>query len=207
MRELYALRPDRMKVRLGARGWPEGFDYTVGGRTAAFRAGNDGFSPILHLKLFHPTNDHYGLSPLEAASGAVDLHNAALAWNKALLDNSARPSGALVYSGPEGAENLTDEQFARLKSELSEIYSGARNAGRPLVLDGGLDWRAMSPSPAEMDFIEAKNQAAREIALAFGAPPRLRHSGRQHLIRIIARRTSPSTSRPFCRSRRRRRRR
>ncbi|MCB9956918.1 MAG: phage portal protein [Caulobacterales bacterium] len=173
VRELYALRPDRMKVRLGARGWPEGFDYTVGGRTAAFRAGNDGFSPILHLKLFHPTNDHYGLSPLEAASGAVDLHNAALAWNKALLDNSARPSGALVYSGPEGAENLTDEQFARLKSELSEIYSGARNAGRPLVLDGGLDWRAMSLSPAEMDFIEAKNQAAREIALAFGAPPML----------------------------------
>lgn len=173
VRELYALRPDRMKVRLGARGWPEGFDYTVGGRTATFRAGGDGFSPILHLKLFHPTNDHYGLSPLEAASGAVDLHNAALAWNKALLDNSARPSGALVYSGPEGAENLTDEQFARLKSELSEIYSGARNAGRPLVLDGGLDWRAMSLSPAEMDFIEAKNQAAREIALAFGAPPML----------------------------------
>jgi len=68
---------------------------------------------------------------------------------------------------------LTDEQFARLKSELSEIYSGARNAGRPLVLDGGLDWRAMSLSPAEMDFIEAKNQAAREIALAFGAPPML----------------------------------
>lgn len=171
-RELFALRPDRMKARIGAAGWPEAYDYTVGGRTVTFR--NDGAAPaILHLKLFHPTNDHYGLSPLEAASGAVDLHNAALAWNKALLDNAARPSGALVYAGPEGAENLTAEQFERLKSELADAYQGAHNAGRPLVLDGGLDWKAMSLSPADMDFIEAKNGAARDIALAFGVPPML----------------------------------
>lgn len=173
VRELYVLRPDRVKARLGSRGWADSYDYTVGGRTVTFHVEAGGFSPILHMKLFHPTNDHYGLSPLEAAAGSVDVHNAALAWNKALLDNAARPSGALVYSGPEGAENLTDAQFERLKSELAEVYSGARNAGRPLVLDGGLEWRAMSLTPAEMDFIEAKNQAAREIALAFGAPPML----------------------------------
>ena len=172
-RELYALRPDRMKARLSARGWAEAWDYTVGGRTITFRAGEDGFSPILHMKLFHPTNDHYGFSPLEAAAVAVDLHNAALAWNKALLDNAARPSGALVYRGPEGGENLTDEQFLRLKSELAELHQGAANAGRPIVLDGGLDWRPMSLTPAEMDFQSAKNAAAREIALAFGVPPML----------------------------------
>jgi HK97 family phage portal protein len=172
VKEIYTLRPDRMKARLGARGWPEAYEYTVGGRTAVFRMG-DSPSPILHLKLFHPTNDHYGLSPLEAAATAVDLHNAALAWNKALLDNAARPSGALVYTGPEGAESLSADQFERLKSELAEVYSGPANAGRPLVLDGGLDWRQMSMSPADMDFIEAKNAAAREIALAFGVPPML----------------------------------
>ena len=171
-RELYALRPDRMKLRQGARGWPNGYEYAVAGRTVRFTA-EDGFMPILHLKLFHPTNDHYGYSPLEAASSSVDVHNAALAWNKALLDNAARPSGALVYRGPEGAENLTVEQFDRLKSELENSYAGAVNAGRPLVLDGGLEWKTMSLSPADMDFIEAKNSAAREIALAFGVPPML----------------------------------
>jgi HK97 family phage portal protein len=173
-RELYALRPDRMKARLGPRGWPEGYDYAVGGKTLRFDLGAPGeTAPLLHLKLFHPTNDHYGLSPLEAASASVDLHNAALAWNKALLDNAARPSGALVYQGPEGAENLSDEQFQRLKSELSELYAGPGNAGRPLVLDGGLDWRPMSLTPAEMDFQALKDGAAREIALAFGVPPML----------------------------------
>ena len=173
-RELYALRPDRMKARPGKSGWAEAYDYSACGRTVTFRKPEDGsLAPILHLKLFHPTNDHYGLSPLEAASASVDLHNAASAWNKSLLDNAARPSGALVYKGPEGAENLTAGQFDRLKSELEDAYQGSANAGRPLVLDGGLEWRSMSLSPADMDFIEAKHAAAREIALAFGVPPML----------------------------------
>lgn len=43
-------------------------------------------------------------------------------------------------------------------------------AGRPLLLEGGLDWKAMGLSPKDMDFVEAKNGAARDIALAFGVP-------------------------------------
>ena len=102
----------------------------------------------------------------------MDTHNAAAAWNKALLDNAARPSGALVYSGPEGAV-LSDAQFDRLKRELTDTYQGAANAGRPLLLEGGIDWKAMSLTPKDMDFLEAKNASAREIALAFGVPPML----------------------------------
>ncbi len=103
---------------------------------------------------------------------AVDTHNAAARWNKALLDNAARPSGALVYAGPEGFV-LADQQFERLKRELDEQYQGTRNAGRPMILEGGLDWKPMSLSPKDMDFMEAKHAAAREIALAFGVPPML----------------------------------
>ena len=46
-------------------------------------------------------------------------------------------------------------------------------AGRPLLLEGGLDWKPLSLTPKDMDFIEAKNVAAREIALAIGVPPML----------------------------------
>ena len=128
--------------------------------------------PILHLTFFHPLDDHYGLAPLEPAAVAIDTHNAAAAWNKALLDNAARPSGALVYAGPEGAV-LSETQFERLSASSSDTYQGASNAGRPLLLEGGLDWKAMSLSPKDMDFMEAKHAAAREIALAFGVPPML----------------------------------
>ena len=168
-RELFALRPDRMKVVAGPDGWPQAFEYTAGARTVRFR--QEGTPPpILHLALFHPLNDHYGFAPVEAAQTSLDIHNSAGAWSKALLDNAARPSGALIYTG-EG--HLSDEQFDRLKSELEEGYTGATNAGRPLLLEGGLDWKTMAMSPRELDFIEAKNQAAREVALAFGIPPML----------------------------------
>ncbi len=113
-RELHVLRPDRMKIVPGDNGWPTAFEYSVGGRKVRFKVEDEGrVSPVLHLKIFHPLNDHYGFSPLEAAQVSLDIHNAAAAWNKALLDNAARPSGALIYAGPDGS-NLTDEQFQRL---------------------------------------------------------------------------------------------
>ena len=172
VRELHILRPDRMKVIPGADGWPEGFEYSVNGRTVRFDDDvAPGVRPILHTRLFHPLNDHYGMSPFEAAATAIDIHNEASRWNKALLDNSARPSGALVYASENG--HMTAEQFERLKSELENSYQGATHAGRPLLLEGGLDWKPLSLTPKDMDFISAKNGAAREIALALGVPPML----------------------------------
>ena len=172
IRELHTLRPDRMKVVPGSDGWPEGYEYTVGGRTARLSGDiTPGVRGVLHMKLFHAAHDHYGMSPLEAAATAIDLHNTAARWNKALLDNSARPSGALVYTARDG--NLTAEQYERLKAELEQGFQGAVNSGRPLLLEGGLDWKSMSLSPRDMDFLEAKNAAAREIALSLGVPPML----------------------------------
>ena len=102
---------------------------------------------------------------------AIDTHNKASEWHKSLLDNAARPSGALVYSAEAGS--LSHDQFTRLKEELNASFQGAGNAGRPMVLEGGLDWKSLSLSPRDMDFIETKNAAARDIAMAFGVPPML----------------------------------
>ncbi len=171
VRELHLLRPDRVTIVPGRDGWPAGFEYTIDGRKTLLDGDVvSGVAQVLHVKLFHPADDHYGLSPVEAASNAIDIHNTATLWNKALLDNAARPSGALVYTA---GGQLSVEQFDRLKQELEQSFQGARNAGRPMLLEGGLDWKAMSLSPRDMDFIEAKNAAAREIALAMGVPPML----------------------------------
>ncbi|HZY67393.1 MAG TPA: phage portal protein [Devosia sp.] len=168
---LFALRPDRMQAVVGRDGYAEAYAYTAGGRTETLRQDTQPVASVLHVGLFHPLDDHYGLAPLEAAQTSLDLHNAASRWNKALLDNSARPSGAMVYSA--GAGTLTVQQFERLKGELEAAFQGAANAGRPMVLEGGLDWKPIGISPRDMDFIEAKHVAAREIALAFGVPPML----------------------------------
>ena len=161
--ELFALRPERVSVDVDARGWPVGYRYKVGDRVTRL-ATEDGVGrvAIVHLKSIHPLDDHYGLGCVGAASGPVAIHNAA-----------ARPSGALVYdSGRDGAV-LSAEQFARLKAEMEAAFQGAANAGRPMLLEGGLKWQSLSMTPAEMDFVALKAAAAREIALAFGVPPLL----------------------------------
>jgi HK97 family phage portal protein len=170
--ELHVLRSDRMALVPGPDGWPVAYDYAVGGRTHRFPV-SEGLSPICHIKSFHPTDDHYGLSPLQAAAVAIDVHNSASSWSKALLDNAARPSGAIVYKGADGASNLTPDQYDRLVTEIETHHQGARNAGRPMLLEGGLDWKPMGFSPSDMEFHETKLSAAREIAIAFGVPPML----------------------------------
>ncbi|MEK8091940.1 phage portal protein [Methylocystis sp. IM3] len=103
LRELYALRPGRMSVEPGRNGWPAAFVYRAQGADARYEMQGEVVEPILHIKLFNPLDDYYGFAPLPAAQVALDTHNAASFWNKALLDNSARPYGALVYAGPDNA--------------------------------------------------------------------------------------------------------
>ncbi len=165
--ELFALRPDRISVEADARGWPGAYRYRVGEIVQRIEPDR-----IVHIRAFHPGDDHYGLGCLGAASGAVAIHNAATTWNKALLDNAARPSGALMHDGTDGGA-LSPDQLDRLREELEAQFQGAAHAGRPMVLDGNLKWQAMSLTPADMDFVGLKAAAAREIALAFGVPPML----------------------------------
>ena len=171
-RELYVLRSDRMKVVPGGDGWPVAYEYSVGANKHVFDMRQDRV-PVLHVKAFHPQDDHYGLSPLNAAAAAIDVHNSASTWSKALLDNAARPSGAIVYRGADGLGHLGTDQYARLIEELETHHQGARNAGRPMLLEGGLDWKPMGFSPSDMEFHRTKEAAARDVALAFGVPPML----------------------------------
>lgn len=170
--ELHVLRADRISLVPGPDGWPIAYDYTVGGRSHRFDMRN-ATKPICHLKAFHPLDDHYGLSPMQAAAVALDVHGAASSWSKALLDNAARPSGAIVYRGVDGQGALSSDQYDRLVGEIEANHQGARNAGRPMLLEGGLDWKPMGFSPSDMEFQKTKEAAAREIAVAFGIPPML----------------------------------
>ena len=170
---LYALRPERITVEADASGWPVAYLYRAGDTATRYPVVTRGDTVgLLHLRAYHPLDDHYGLGCLGAAAAAVDVHNAAAKWNKSLLDNAARPSGALIYEPGDGSA-LSAAQFERLKDQMGEQYMGAANAGRPMLLDGGMRWQSLALTPAEMDFVRVRDTASREIALAFGVPPML----------------------------------
>ncbi|MDT0576523.1 phage portal protein [Croceicoccus sp. F390] len=171
--ELFALRPERISVLPGPDGWPQAYRYRVGESLVNLPVEDEAQYPnLVHVKTFHPGDDHYGAGSLSAADQSVAIHNAASRWNRMLLENAARPSGAMVYDAGDGS-TLTAEQFDRLKAELASAFQGSGNAGRPMLLEGGLKWQSLSMSPADMDFATLKSAAARDIALAFGVPPML----------------------------------
>lgn len=172
--ELWTQRPDRMRVKAGDSNVPSQYIYSVGGKDHIWGVDPiSGLSEILHLKTFNPTNDWYGLSPLDAAAMSVDIHNDALTWNKVLVQNDARPPGVLTYAPKDGSNILTDDQRDRIVEELEQKYAGKESAKRPLLLEGGLEWQQLGLTPKDMDFIEAKNTTSTDIAQAFGVPPQM----------------------------------
>jgi HK97 family phage portal protein len=172
--ELHPLRPDRIKIIPGTSGIPTGYQYSVGSSCKIIPCDPvTGQSCVLHLKNFHPLNDWYGMSPIEAAAQSIDQHNAVAGHNLALLQNGGRPSGGLIVRPNPHSRVMSDEQRNSLRQDLRDIYAGHKNAGQILVLEGDCEWQEMGLSPKDLDFIEGKNISAREIAQSYGVPPML----------------------------------
>ncbi len=173
-KEMYVLRPDRVKIVPSSNGVVSGYEYNVNGRTKLLPANfASGKSRVLHIKLFNPLNDWYGMSPIEAAACSIDQHNAVASHNLSLLQNGGRPSGALIVNKSSGAykESLTKEQLTELRTDLKNIIEGEKNSGRVMILDGDFVWQEMGLSPKDLDFISGKNLSSREISQAFNVPP------------------------------------
>jgi HK97 family phage portal protein len=176
--EMYCLRPDRIKIIPGQMSLPLGYQYTVNGKVVTEYEVNQstGASPVKHFKLFHPKHDHLGLSPLVSAATNLDSHNLTNRHNVALLQNGARPSGAVIFKPKDesgSSVQLSDSQRAQIISDMESRFSGSSNAGRPMLLEGDFSFQQMGLSPKDMDFSTLKKMSAIDIALCFGVPAQL----------------------------------
>lgn len=171
--QLFSLRPDYMQIIPGQNGWPQTYRYEVSGRRKDYRADiEQGLSQILHIKQFNPTDDIWGMSGLKVASRDLDIIERNQDLAKSIMDNGAMPSGAMVYKGnPEGNNKLSDDQFERLKAQMDKRHTGAKNAGRPMLLEGGLEWQQFGMSMVDLQQMEQVASAMRNAALALGVPP------------------------------------
>ena len=176
--ELYNLRPDRIRIRPSKRAMPLMYDYIIGGQMVDSYEVDQatGNSRIKHIKLFNPQDDYYGLSPIQAASVDIDQHNLASKHNVNLLQNGARPSGAVIFKPKDetGAQvQLSDVQRNQLVNDINQRFAGTGNVGKPMLLEGDFDWKEMGLSPKDMDFLQLKHMSAKDIALVYGVPSQL----------------------------------
>jgi phage portal protein BeeE len=131
--ELCLLRPERVQVVSDERGWPIGYLYRAGAQMTRYnRLDALGRQQVAHIKALNPRDDHYGMGCIEAAIAAASVYNRAAKWNKALLDNAARPSGALSYEPAVGAAITAGFLFdtpARFSEDRLEINRATFLAG------------------------------------------------------------------------------
>ncbi len=177
-RELYLLRPDRIKIKSSSSMIPDYYCYMVDGQIVKeYPVDQDtGRSQLKQIKLWNPLDDFYGLSPILASAYNIDQHNLAGLHNVALLKNGCTPSGMLKFEPKDEtgmSATLTDDQRARLLEDLEMRFQGSSNSGRPMLLEGNFEYTQLGLNPKDMDFLELLNLSAREIALCFGVPAQL----------------------------------
>lgn len=176
--EMWSHGPDRFKIIPGANGIPSKYEMRSGQNKIDFTVDALGRSNILHMKTFNPTDIWYGQAPLLTAAYDIDQLNEQNKWNYSLLKRSARPSLAFVVKKGEGQSgNLMPNQREQLKTDIDELWSGSTNAGRPIVLEGGMDVKELSLSPKDMEFQSTKRFSQKDVALVFGVPEELVGNG------------------------------
>lgn len=118
------------------------------------------FSENKYFELIHDNginlkNDSsYGDSQITSIYYHGQRYLKALEYNTSLLDNG--PNLYFEYGKTDNScdNSLTDEQFGRLKCQLDNDYSGTLNAGKSVLLEGGLVAKPVTMTDKDMSFLE-----------------------------------------------------
>lgn len=120
---------------------------------------------VIHLR--DRTDDGLvGRSRLSRAADTVAGVQASNAFAKSFLERGAQPSGVIRHPGA-----MTTDQKTDLRNQFQERHGGANNAGRTLILDGGLEWQSAQISPEDAELLESRKFGVIEVCRLFQVPP------------------------------------
>jgi HK97 family phage portal protein len=158
--ELWPLRPDRVSIVPDAQRGVRGYVYAVDGRQIPLDA-----AEVVHFRRWHPANDYYGLSALEAARLAVESDRAMSDWNRRYFgEGMAVPAGIVAIR-----DRVNDADFERLKREWRAAYGG-RERKTAFLRGASVEWHNVGLSQHDMDFLNARRFNREEIFQIFGIP-------------------------------------
>ncbi len=120
-------------------------------------------SDIFHLRGVSLDGVH-GFSLVEQAKQAIGLALSAELASGRMFRNGTFVGGSLSHKG-----KLSDESFERLKASLAE-KEGAENAGKTLILEEGMEWKAFGQTAKDSQLTELRKLQVEEIARVSGVP-------------------------------------
>ena len=166
--ELWPLRPDWLEITTFSMGLPVSCSYTPSDTYEESTVKQYQFSELMIWAEYNPLFRWRGLSPLYSAAYSIDTLNEYAKSNKAMLENGMTPSGVLWTDS-----EVSDTSFSRLQEQFNGKYAGAKNSGKPMILDGGLKWQGMSFSPRDMEFVSGKRLSQLDVCQVLRVPPQI----------------------------------
>ena len=166
--ELWPLRPDWLEITTFSMGLPVSCSYTPSDTYEESTVKTYQFSELMIWAEYNPLFRWRGLSPLYSAAYSIDTLNEYAKSNKAMLENGMTPSGVLWTDS-----EVSDTSFIRLQEQFNGKYAGAKNSGKPMILDGGLKWQGMSFSPRDMEFVSGKRLSQLDVCQVLRVPPQI----------------------------------
>jgi len=166
--ELWPLRPDWLEITTFSMGLPVTCSYTPSDTYEESTVKTYQFSELMIWAEYNPLFRWRGLSPLYSAAYSIDTLNEYAKSNKAMLENGMTPSGVLWTDS-----EVSDTSFNRLQEQFNGKYAGAKNSGKPMILDGGLKWQGMSFSPRDMEFVSGKRLSQLDVCQVLRVPPQI----------------------------------
>ena len=116
---------------------------------------------IIFIKLPNLREYFHGMSPGVPLGEIIDLHNAAITWNKNVALGGGVPP--IIATAP----GITQEESNRLK-DAWQMQGGAANAHRLKIVSENLTLQRFSDKPQEAEWSEAVQQSMRMIVMALG---------------------------------------
>lgn len=155
---LVPLLPQNMVVKRLTTGALE-YKYTENGNERVIPVKN-----IMHIRGFG-LDGVCGMMPMKTGRDVIGAAMAVEESAAKIFEQGLQSSGFL------SAENaLSDEQRERLRGYMA-AFTGSKNAGKIMVLEGGLKYQGVTMNPEDAQMLESRSFSIEEICRWFRVPP------------------------------------
>lgn len=160
---LRVLRPER--VRIIGKSTGEVDYYTHGLRTAGTEPRRYEANDVIHLPLYDPLDDWYGLSPISVLAAWGDVDNETAKYVRDFYDNAGSPQGILKLKA-----RVPREQ----REEIAEAWKEQHGAGAwhtVAVLDSDADYKTIGSQIKDLELAGLLSQSEARICQVYQIPP------------------------------------
>lgn len=164
--EIWAMRPDYVRVLVAPDGNLKGFIYQRNGRQIPLLP-----DEVVWFQYFNPMSEYSGMSPIAALRLSADMGIDALKSNRNLFKNGLLFGNlAISFKGI-----VTDPQIKEFNKRLQMRFAGPDNAFRPLILGDAAEAKNMGFAPKDMEHIQTLRWSLEDVCRAYGVPKTLLH--------------------------------